>query len=271
MYRSSSTCQLESDDPEDPILDRPFTFENLLLAVTSLAEHKAPGADCIRSNDLTVLLHVDPSDPQFTEDNRYLLRYILSVLNSFWKDEKVSPVFKQTIIRPILKKLDSDPTNPSNFRPISLLNTLMKLYEALIKARLVGWLESKDFISPVQAAYRKNRSTCDHILVIQELFLEYRLNKCGPRGGKDPKPLYLCFLDFKKAFDTVSRELLFKKLYSLGIRGKMLRVIRDLYTNNPARVQVQNFLSPEFEINRGVLQGSKLGPVLLYLYQRSSQ
>ena len=143
----------------------------------------------------------------------------------------------------------------------------MKLYEALIKARLVGWLESKDFISPVQAAYRKNRSTCDHILVIQELFLEYRLNKCGPRGGKGPKPHYLRFLDFKKAFDTVSRELLpFKKLNSLGILGKMLRVIRDLYTNNPARVQVQNFLYPEFIVNRGVLQCSKLGPVLFNIF-----
>ena len=79
MYNSPSTYQLQSDGLDDPILDRPFTFENLVLAVTSLAEHKAPGADCIRSNDLTLLLRTDPSDPQFTEDNRYLLRYTVSI------------------------------------------------------------------------------------------------------------------------------------------------------------------------------------------------
>ena len=122
MYRSSGTHQLQSDGPDDPILDKPFTFEDLVLAVASLAEHIAPGADCILSNDLTLLLHADPFDPQFTEENKYILRYILSLLNSFWRDEKVLPVLKQTIIRPILKKLDSDPTDPSNYRPISLLN-----------------------------------------------------------------------------------------------------------------------------------------------------
>ena len=178
----------------------------------------------------------------------------------------MSPVFKQTILRPILKKVDSDPTDPANYRPISLLNTLMKLYEALIKTRLVNWLESESHISPVQAAYRKGHSTCDHILVIQELFLEYRFNKRGPRGGKCPKALYFCFLDLRKAFDTVPRDLLFKKLYTLGIKGKMLRVIWDLYTGNTARVQVQNFLSKKFQIHRGVLQGSKLGPILFNIF-----
>ena len=67
MYRSPGTYQLQSDGPDDPILDRPFTFEDLVLAVASLAEHKAPEADYILSNDLTLLLHADPLDPQFTD------------------------------------------------------------------------------------------------------------------------------------------------------------------------------------------------------------
>ena len=262
MYRSSHTYTPPNGGMENPSLDKSFSFEELVMGIASLTEHKAPGADCILSNDFTLLLHVDPTDPQFADDNRYILKYILSILNSQWREEKVSPVFKQSILRPILKKVDSDPTNPANYRPISLLNTLMKLYEALIKTRLVRWLENRDHISPVQAAYRKSYSTCDHILVIQEIFLEYRYNKYGPRGGRGPQQLYFCFLDLKKAFDMVPRDLLFKKLYSLGIQGKMFRVICDLYTCNTARVQVQNFLSEKFEIRRGVLQGSKLGPIL---------
>ena len=80
------------------------------------------------------------------------------------------------------------------------------------------------------------------------------------------KTLYLCFLDLKKAFDTVKRNILFQKLCAAGIRGKLLRVIQNLFSSNPANVLVDGFLSPEFIINRGVLQGSKLGPILFNLF-----
>ena len=88
----------------------------------------------------------------------------------------------------------------------------------------------------------------------------------GHRGGIAKKYLYLCFLDLEKAFDKVPRDKLFSKVYNSGIRGKMFRIIKDLFSSNPANVLLDNFLSPEFMINRGVLQGSKLGPsYLIYL------
>ena len=73
-------------------------------------------------------------------------------------------------------------------------------------------------------------------------------------------------MDLKKAFDTVIRNLLFQKLCAAGIRGKILRVIQNLFSNNPANVVIDGLLSPEFVINRGVLQGSKLGPILFNLF-----
>ena len=113
----------------------------------------------------------------------------------------------------------------------------------------------------MQAAYRMNRSTHDHLLVIHELFLEYRF-----KPGAQKRPLYFCFMDLRKAFDTILRHLLFRKVYNCGIKGKMLRVISDLYNRNIARVQVENFLSPAFTINKGVMQGSKLGPILFNIF-----
>ena len=114
-----------------------------------------------------------------------------------------------------------------------MLNTLFKLYEAIIHKRLVCYLEKELLLSPVQAGYyRPKKSTVDHIFVLQELFLEYRFNKIGKRGGRNKKALYLCFLDFVKAFDKVPREYLFRKLYQIGVTGKMLRVIQDMYTGN---------------------------------------
>ena len=89
---------------------------------------------------MTILIHVDPEDPSFADENRFLIKYILSVINTFWNKEKVPPILKQSILIPIIKKIDCDTTNPTNYRPISLLNTLMKLYEGLIKKH--DWLTS---------------------------------------------------------------------------------------------------------------------------------
>ena len=79
-------------------------------------------------------------------------------------------------------------------------------------------------------------------------------------------PLYLCFLDLSKAFDTVPRELLFQKLLDLGVSGKMFRVIVDLFSQNSAKVFVNGYFTRDFSINRGVLQGSKLGPILFNIF-----
>ena len=142
----------------------------------------------------------------------------------------------------------------------------MKIYEGIICNRIVRFLQKNGILSPYQAAYRKKKSTADQILIIHELFLEYRFNKVGPRGGKIRKVLYLCFLDFRKAFDTVPRHILFYKLHKLGITRKLLRVIQNLFSSNPANVLIDGFLSPDFVINRGVLQGSKLGPILFNIF-----
>ena len=127
-------------------------------------------------------------------------------------------------------------------------------------------LESEFLLSPVQAAYRPRKSTSDHIFVLQELFLEYRFNKIGKRGGRSEKPLYLCFTDLRKAFDKVPRNRMFRKLYNIGVKGKMHRVIRDMYSGNIANALVDNCLSGDFELNSGVLQGSKLGPILFLVF-----
>ena len=254
LYASKSVFASQHPRVYDDTLDKPFTYEELVLVIASLVEHKSHGADYISANDMTILIHIDPEDPSFADENRFLIKYILSVINTFWDKEKA-------ILIPILKNIDCDTTNPTNYRPISLLNTLMKLYEGLIKKRLVNKLETLRLLTPIQAAYRKGRSTCDHLLILQELFLKHRFSK-----GAQKTPLYLYFMDLAKAFDTVPRKILFRKLRKLGIKGKMLRVISDLYTRNIARVQVGNYLSPNFEINKGVMQGSKLGPILFLIF-----
>ena len=73
-------------------------------------------------------------------------------------------------------------------------------------------------------------------------------------------------MDLAKAFDTVPRYKLFRKLRRAGIRGKIYRVIKDRYTDNRATVKIGDDESESFEIQRGVLQGSKLGPILFNIF-----
>ena len=73
-------------------------------------------------------------------------------------------------------------------------------------------------------------------------------------------------MDLKKAFDSVPRKYLFAKLAHIGITGALFNVLMDIYTKNKARVRVGDKFSAYFEINSGVMQGSKLGPILFIFY-----
>ena len=129
------------------------------------------------------------------------------MINAFWKKEKVPQDLKTSVLRPFfLKDKNESEHDPANYRPISLLNTFFKLYETLIYSRLE---EKLDKLSIYQSAYRHNKSTSDNLIILQELFFEYRFNKVGPRGGRKTLALYFCFLDLIKAFDKVPREILF--------------------------------------------------------------
>ena len=163
-----------------------------------------------------------------------VFEFLHKMIQKFWKEEKVPEKFKEIIIRPFINA-DRDPTDPSNYRPLALLNVLTKVNEHIIKERLAKYLERIKFLSSAQAAYRKGRSTVDNILIIQEVLYYYRYKKGSQRIMKEKTPLMLAFVDLVKAFDTVPREKLFRKLSQAGVKGKMYRATKDLYSENRAK------------------------------------
>ena len=126
------------------------------------------------------------------------------MIADFWDNERVPRQVKDTVLRPFLKAEDRDPTSPDNYRPIALMSTVRKIYEQILKIRIQNALENIRFFSKTQAAYRRGQTTCDHLLVLQEVFFHYQYSLS--RGRKTP--IFLCFLDLKKAFDTVPRKLI---------------------------------------------------------------
>ena len=267
LYSSKDSSTFIPTSDENVFLDSDLTLSEFLEEIYTLKRHKSPGFDGITNEDIFSLIPNESPDNDIDNHRKLTaLRTIFSILENFWFNEAVPRDFKRTILSPIFKGEDKELTDPANYRPISLLNSLMKIYEGIICARLSKFLEANNKISPFQAAYRKNKSIFDHLFVLHEIFLEYRFYKTGPRGGSMKKPLYFCFLDLRKAFDTVLRNILFRKLAKAGVRGKMLRVIQNLFSCNLANVLIDGYLSPDFLIKRGVLQGSKLGPVLFNLF-----
>ena len=80
------------------------------------------------------------------------------------------------------------------------------------------------------------------------------------------KKLYLCFIDFRKAFDRVWRAGLLLKILNIGIGGKLYNVIKNMYSDNMTSVKLENICSKYFECSVGVRQGDGLSPTLFNIY-----
>ena len=107
-----------------------------------------------------------------------------------------------------------------NYRAITLSSCMSKLFTSTLNSRIYSWAEQHDKLSDAQFGFRKERSRVDAIFILQNL-IQHVLNKNGR--------LYCAFVDLRKAFDSVYRNVLWLKLFKAGISGKMLRIIKSIY------------------------------------------
>ena len=123
--------------------------------------------------------------------------------------------------------------------------------------RLLNFLEKNKLICDNQIGFRRKARTSDHIFIINTIFRKY----CNSN-----KRLYLCFVDFRKAYDKVWQEALMLKLLRLGIRGNFFGTIRAMYVGCRACIKNDGFLSDTFSCMSGVKQGDVMSPNLFNIY-----
>ena len=163
----------------------------------------------------------------------------------------------KSIIKPIPKSSKNDPKLPLSYRGISLLNCACKLYSSLLNVRLVDHLERIGLLVDEQNGFRRGRACIDHIYVLTSIV---RTNI------KDGGSIFAGFIDFRKAFDWINRDLLLYKLIKSGINGKFYNAIKSLYSAPIACVSVNDYATGWFPQNDGVKQGDVLSPTLFAIY-----
>jgi hypothetical protein len=164
-------------------------------------------------------------------------------------------IWKQAFIVPIHKK--GLRTVIENYRPISILNVLSKVFERVVHSSIYPLLARS--IPTEQHGFIKRRSTVTNLGV----FVDYVLFNMN--GGSQVDVIYT---DFEKAFDRVDHIILLRKLYELGVQGSLLRWFESYLRNRSQAVVVGGYCSDFAGIPSGVPQGSILGPLLYasYLY-----
>ena len=124
-----------------------------------------------------------------------------------------------------------------------------KLFTRILNTRLTNWAETYYVYIEAQAGFMSEMGTVDNVFVLHGL-ITHLINQ--------GKKLYCAFVDFKKAFDFINRDIIWCKLIELVVRGNILNVIKSMYQNVKSKVKYNNELSDSFNSYLGVRQGECL-------------
>ena len=213
-----------------------ITQQEIIEAIKSTKANRAPGEDKITSD----MLKADPSTSALV---------LADLFNQVWEEEKVPEMWKKGIIVKLPKKGDLSECN--NWRGINLLSVPGKIFCRIILQRLKQSIERT--LREEQSGFRKDRSCADQIFVLRtivEQSLEWNSS------------LYINYIDFEKAFDSIHHPSLWKILEAYGFPQKVINILRDMYANNQCCVRHEGQQSEWFQVKTGVRQGCVISPVL---------
>ena len=159
-------------------------------------------------------------------------------------------------IKPIPKK-DQDARDPLQNRCITIMCCIAKVYSKILNARIQKYLENNKILVDEQNGFRACRSCIDHLFVLCTVLRNRKLS------GQET---FLCYIDYKKAFDSVERHLLLFKFSQVSITGNMYRAISSLYSNPRSRVILNEHETRYFDCPVGVKQGDCLSPTLFAIF-----
>jgi hypothetical protein len=232
-------------------LNIPFmTVFEVYHYLTHLKDSKARGLDGLDSTILKLSAPVITklSAPAITDTLTYVYNNCLdkSYFPNALKKAKVIPVHKS-----------GSTSNPTNYRPISILSVLSKPLEKHINKHTIKHLDDNKLLHSNQSGFRKGHSCHTSLISLVDQWL---------KNINDNKYCGVLFIDFKKAFDVIDHDLLIRKLSLYRFSVSTLKFINSYLTNRQQCVIANTTTSALKTLKYGVPQGSVLGPLLFTLY-----
>ncbi len=180
-----------------------------------------------------------------------LLPYLCKFFNMCF-DFSITPTcWSQSITSPVPKGSMTDKYVPLQYRGISLLSCVYKLYSALLNKRLYSFLDAQDWFDDAQHGFRSGRSCEDHIF---SLISQIR------HGIDNSGSVFCCYIDFQKAFDFLDRNLLLLKLLRAGVDGKIYLALKNTFAATSSCIRLNHRLSENFTTGFGTRQGDPISP-----------
>ncbi|CAI2732166.1 unnamed protein product [Schistosoma spindalis] len=230
---------IEAAHTDLPIDVNPPTTEEIRMAIRQIKSGKAAGPDNIPAEALK-------SDIEVTTSRLHLL------FKKIWEEEQVPMDWKEGHLIKIPKK--GDLRKCENYRGITLLSIPSKVFNRVLLNRMKDAVDAQ--LRDQQAGFRKDRSCTDQIAtlrIIVEQSIEWNSS------------LYINFIDYEKAFDSVDRRTLWKLLRHYGVPEKIVNIIRNSYDGLQCKVVHGGQLTDAFQVRTGVRQGCLLSPFLFLL------
>jgi hypothetical protein len=209
----------------------------------TLPQGRAPGPDNIPNEVLRLL----PTDCALLIHDLFTIMWATGCTPDDWKISKTTYIYKNK----------GDPAQLSSYRPITMANTIYKLWTAVINTCLQDFVEAHKILSDCQNGFRKRAST-------QQALREMAMTLQDAQQSQ--QDCYLMLVDLTNAFNTVNHDTLLRIMKALGVPCDVIEVVKGLYTGAATKIEVNGKSTPPIPVNRGTLQGDTLSPLLFNLY-----
>ena len=238
----NSSADEDFSEIENDILNTEITSYEISAAIKGLKLNKSSTGQLVPAH--------------FIYGLHFLLPYIVKIFNKIYMSGIFPEAWSHSVLVPIHKK--GEINNPDNYRGIALLDVFSKIYISILNKRVTTFTEIFDKITESQSGFREGYSTIDNAFILQSLASKILSMK--------KRKLFVAFVDFHKAFDSVNRSKLYSKLRTYKIGGKLLQAIKAIYESVKLSVKCNSKITESFSSSVGLRQGCNLSPILFSLY-----